>query len=208
MGSPATRIRGSGIVGLVGLAIVVVSADGELPNTGMADAVSFGPTAFTPRVRILSPQMAHAFWDGISRSPTFRRLVDVINASDGIVYVEYGVCRSVARGCLLGSLNLAGPHRILRVVIRKTQLADDLVVSLGHELQHALEVLANPPSRRPQKCGGSSRKSEFGLAMCSRPTMRSGLVTRSVESLRPPRDAVVTLCHSDDGQRDSFSRAS
>ena len=144
MGSPATRIRGSGIVGLVGLAIVVVSADGELPNTGMADAVSFGPTAFTPRVRILSPQMAHAFWDGISRSPTFRRLVDAINASDGIVYVEYGVCRSVARGCLLGSLNLAGPHRILRVVIRKTQLADDLVVSLGHELQHALEVLSEP----------------------------------------------------------------
>jgi hypothetical protein len=95
-------------------------------------------------VRLLSPQMAHAFRDGISRSPTFRRLVDAINASNGIVYVEYGVCRSVARGCLLGSLDLAGPHRVLRVVIRKTQLADDLVVSLGHELQHAVEVLSEP----------------------------------------------------------------
>ena len=144
MRSLTTRTRASCIVVLVGLAIVVISADGDLPNTGIADPVSFGPTAFTPRVRILSPQMAHAFRDGISRSPTFLRLVDAINASDGIVYVEYGVCRSVARGCLLGSLNLAGPHRILRVVIRKTQLADDLVVSLGHELQHALEVLSEP----------------------------------------------------------------
>jgi hypothetical protein len=50
---------------LVGLAIVVVSADGDLPNT------------FTPRVRILSPQMAAGFREGISRSPTFRRLASM-----------------------------------------------------------------------------------------------------------------------------------
>ncbi|HET9358228.1 MAG TPA: hypothetical protein VFO58_00670 [Vicinamibacterales bacterium] len=96
------------------------------------------------RVRILSPQMAHAVRDGISRSPTFRRLVDAIDASDGIVYVEYGVCRNGARGCLLGSLRVAGPSRILRVLIQKTQLEDELVVSLGHELQHAVEVLSEP----------------------------------------------------------------
>jgi hypothetical protein len=96
------------------------------------------------RVRILSPQIAHGFREGISRSPTFRRIVDAIDASNGIVYVEHGVCTRGARSCLLGSLDVAGPSRILRVVIQKTQLGDDLVVSLGHELQHAVEVLGNP----------------------------------------------------------------
>jgi hypothetical protein len=141
MGSLATWTRA---ICIVGLANIVVSADEDLPNTGMADPVSFGPTTFTPRVRILSSQMAAGFREGISRSPTLRRLVYAIDASNAIVYVEYGVCRSVARGCLLGSLIVAGPHRILRVVIRETQLADDLVASLGHELQHALEVLSEP----------------------------------------------------------------
>jgi hypothetical protein len=98
-------------------------------------------------VRILSPQMAHGFREGISRSPTFRKLVDAIDASNGIVYVEHGVCRRGARGCLLGSLVVAGPSRILRVVIQKTQLEDELVVSLGHELQHAAEVLGEPTVR-------------------------------------------------------------
>ena len=132
------------------------------------------------RVRILSPQMAHGFREGISRSPTFRRLVDAIDASDGIVYVEYGVCRSGARSCLMGSINVAGSSRILRVRIQKTQLGDKLVVSLGHELQHAIEVLGEPwLSRRPQKCGFSSGKLEFSMAVCSRRTRQSGSATRS-----------------------------
>jgi hypothetical protein len=96
------------------------------------------------RVRILSPQMAHGFRNGISRSPTFRSLVDAINASDGIVYVEHGVCKGGARSCLMGSIIVAASSRILRVRIQKTQLQDKLVVSLGHELQHAIEVLGEP----------------------------------------------------------------
>jgi hypothetical protein len=96
------------------------------------------------RVRILSPQIADAFREGISRSPTFHRIVDAIDASNGIVYVEHGVCRRAARSCLLGSVVVAGPSRMLRLLIHETQLADDLVVSLGHELQHAVEVLSEP----------------------------------------------------------------
>jgi hypothetical protein len=96
------------------------------------------------RVRILTPQIAHGFQKGISRSSTFRRLVDAIDATNGLVYVEQGVCRQGARSCLLGSVVVAGPNRILRVVINRTQLGDDLLVSLGHELQHAAEVLGEP----------------------------------------------------------------
>ena len=92
----------------------------------------------------LSPQIAHGFRKGISRSPTFRRLVDAIDTSDGIVYVEHGKCRSGARSCLMGSITVNGSSRILQVRIQKTQLEDNLVVSLGHELQHAIEVLSEP----------------------------------------------------------------
>jgi hypothetical protein len=97
-----------------------------------------------PRVRILTPQIACGLQEGISRSPTFRRLVDAIDASDGIVYVEYGKCRSGSRSCLMGSITVAGSSRILRVRIQRTQLEDKLVMSLGHELQHAIEVLGEP----------------------------------------------------------------
>ena len=96
------------------------------------------------RVRPQVPQIAYGFQEGISRSPTFRRLVDAIDASDGIVYVAHGVCRSGARSCLMGSIDIADSNRILRVRIQKTQLEDKLVVSLGHELQHAVEVLSEP----------------------------------------------------------------
>jgi hypothetical protein len=96
------------------------------------------------RVRILTPQIAYGFQEGISRSPTFRRLVDAIDATNGLVYVQHGVCKGGARSCLLGSVVVAGPHRKLHVVINRTQLGDDLVVSLGHELQHAAEVLGEP----------------------------------------------------------------
>jgi hypothetical protein len=146
MVSLTTWSRASCIVVLIGLAIVSVSANEDPPTrahpavtgTARSDRVRI------PRVRVLSPQMAHGIREGISRSPTFRSLVDAIDASNGIVYVERGVCRSNSRSCLLGSIIVAPPHRILRVVIRETQLADDLVVSLGHELQHAVEVLSEP----------------------------------------------------------------
>ncbi len=110
--------------------------DPVVKSTARSDAVR--------QVRILSPQMAHGYRDGVSRSPTFRRLVDAIDASDGIVYVEYGKCRGGARSCLMGSITVTGSSRILQVRIQKTQLEDNLVVSLGHELQHAIEVLSEP----------------------------------------------------------------
>jgi hypothetical protein len=149
MGSLATRTRAGCIVVLVGLASVVVRADGDPPTKTRPAVTRTKRSDEVPRVRVLSPQIALGFQEGISRSPTFRSLVDAIDASNGVVYVEYGVCKSVSRSCLPGSIIVAGPSRILRVVIRETQLADDLVVSLGHELQHAVEILGDPAVTTP-----------------------------------------------------------
>jgi hypothetical protein len=66
-----------------------------------------------------------------------------IEATDGIVFVDEGRCPHRAVACLTWNVTLAGSYRMLfiRVDMRKSDL--DLMASAGHELHHALEVLAN-----------------------------------------------------------------
>ena len=101
-----------------------------------------------PRVRdIGDPQIAALIADATARSATFRRLVAVIDDSDGIVYVERGACGHSVRACLSHSLVVAGPHRIIRVILDTRRERDELLAALGHELRHAIEVLARPQIR-------------------------------------------------------------
>jgi len=101
-----------------------------------------------PRVRTPSPGIADAIAQGIQRSPTFRRLVESIDGTDGLVYVEEGVCRYSARACLVMSVTIAGPHRVLHIRVNRRRAAGCRLVELvGHELQHAVEVLSNPTIR-------------------------------------------------------------
>ena len=76
----------------------------------------------------------------------FARLIDTIEASDGIVHVSEGKCRHGARACLPLTVTVAGPFRILFIVVRiDTRRADwDYMGSIGHELHHAIEVLSDP----------------------------------------------------------------
>jgi hypothetical protein len=101
-----------------------------------------------PRVRdIGDPQIAALIAEATARSATFRRLVAVIDDSDGIVYVERGACGHSARACLSHSLVVAGPHRIIRVLLDTRRDRDELLAALGHELRHAVEVLGRPQIR-------------------------------------------------------------
>jgi hypothetical protein len=77
-------------------------------------------------------------------STTFRGLIETIAATDGLVYVAEGTCRSSVRACLVLSVKVAGPFRLLRVLVNSRGKTDcDLMASIGHELQHAIEVLRN-----------------------------------------------------------------
>jgi hypothetical protein len=76
------------------------------------------------------------------RSETFRRLVAAIDASDGLVYVSVGTCGS-PRACLLHRVALAGPSRVLNIVVDVERHDVALTAAIGHELQHALEVLGD-----------------------------------------------------------------
>jgi hypothetical protein len=64
------------------------------------------------------------------------------------VYVEEGVCRYSARACLVMSVTIAGQHRVLHIFVNPRRAAGcRLVEVVGHELQHAVEVLGNPTIR-------------------------------------------------------------
>jgi hypothetical protein len=97
-----------------------------------------------PRVRSDNATIAGLIAAAPAESMTFRGLVAAIDLTNGIVYVESGHCRYGAKACLAHSIRVAGPHRILRVVVDTGRDRDELIGAIGHELQHAMEVLSEP----------------------------------------------------------------
>jgi hypothetical protein len=99
------------------------------------------------RVRSEKPAIAALIEEGIAGSKTFKALVAAIDQTDGLVYVEEGRCKQGVRACLAMTMALAGPHRLLRIVIDPGRSPRSLVCSVGHELQHAVEILSEPTIR-------------------------------------------------------------
>lgn len=97
-----------------------------------------------PRVRANGDQsIAALLQEGTLRSATFQRLVARIDASDGLVYVEHGQCHHQVRACLALTVRVAGPSRMLRIVVDTRRDHDELLAAIGHELQHAIEALGD-----------------------------------------------------------------
>src|SRR5262245_47778657 len=96
-----------------------------------------------PRIRSADSTIAALIVQASASSATFRRFVTLIDATDGIVYLERGRCRYNMRACLVATVTVAGPNRILRMVVdqRKAECDLHVMASIGHELWHAIEVL-------------------------------------------------------------------
>ena len=111
-------------------------------------AVGVGPAAAqpaeSPSVRSTNPQVAGAIATASEQSPTFKRLVSGIRDVNGIVYVHHGTCGRNVRACLVLSITRAGASRILHIRIDPRKKGRDLMNAIGHELQHAVEVLHEP----------------------------------------------------------------
>ena len=138
-----TRILVAGIV-MVGALVSAKHSEAAKPQENAAAArPPVGPTA--AGVRTTSPVLATLIRQASERSATFRALIDTIEASDGIVQVSEGKCRHGARACLPLTVTVAGPFRILFILVRiDTRRADwDYMGSIGHELHHAIEVLSD-----------------------------------------------------------------
>jgi hypothetical protein len=111
--------------------------------------------------------------EAAAQSETFRALVDRIGTTDGIVYVAEGQCGHGVQACLLDTMTIAGPNRVLRILVDPRKADRDLMGSIGHELQHAVEVLSHRSVRNysamillyKEMCGGCGRRFETDAAI-------------------------------------------
>lgn len=85
----------------------------------------------------------HAIAAGYRRSPTFRHLVDVLEASNVIVYAERRIVRRHGGGAI-SFVTESDAFRYLRITLDAELSPELLVALLGHELQHAVEVAEAP----------------------------------------------------------------
>jgi hypothetical protein len=114
-----------------------------MAGAGLTAAAAGGEdTLVNPRVRSSNPSIAMVIKQATERSKIFRRLVEIISASDGTVYVEAGECGHGVRTCL-AAVTMAAARRNLWVKVDKRLKEWDLMGSIGHELQHAIEVLGD-----------------------------------------------------------------
>jgi hypothetical protein len=95
------------------------------------------------RVRAEDPGLAALIAEATGRSATLRQMIEVVDADDGLVYVERGRCGHGVRACL-DFLTVAGLHRFLRITLDDRGTDEQAMGSLGHELRHVLEVLGDP----------------------------------------------------------------
>ena len=101
-----------------------------------------------PRVRSSDQRLNAALRDGVERSPILRRLIQTIDASDGLIYLHEGVCVHGGPACLVMSVRIAGPNRLLHILVDLRKRGGcQIVGSIGHELHHAVEVLSDPSVR-------------------------------------------------------------
>jgi hypothetical protein len=113
-------------------------------GAGAADANAAQPP---PRVRSENADIAGLISRASEASPTFRRLLEVIDRTDGLVYVEYGKCGHGVQACVPLIVTAAGPFRILHIMITSSPPDCRLMARVGHELQHAIEILSDPHIR-------------------------------------------------------------
>ncbi len=102
------------------------------------------PVTAMPHVRSDDALIARLLAEAPTLSETFRRLVSEIETTNGLVYVEAGKCQFGVRACLIYRIDVAGPSRILRIVVNTNRDRDGVMGAIGHELQHAWEVLRVP----------------------------------------------------------------
>lgn len=96
------------------------------------------------RVRSDSAVVVALLDSGSRGSATFKQLVLAIEGTDGVVYVRPGKCPGYqVKGCLLHAMSATLERRYLWIALDLTGEPVDLMVTLAHELRHALEILSD-----------------------------------------------------------------
>jgi hypothetical protein len=92
--------------------------------------------------------MLQTLREGCARSATFRAIVEQLEVTSTIVYVEHGVCGfGHFKACLPNAITVVGNTRFLRIIVEPGTGGAEQLALLGHELQHALEIARAPNIR-------------------------------------------------------------
>src|SRR5262249_26045796 len=109
-------------------------------SVSAAASTSIDDAVLRPRTELVRSLVAQ----GVLKSPTFRELVERLERSDLIVYIDVD---PFPRPHLHGALNLVverGGRRYVRITLDPHNHRRALVAWLGHELQHAAELADHP----------------------------------------------------------------
>ena len=105
------------------------------------------PDPLGPHVRALTPKMKELIDLGKRRSATFKGLIDRLNRSDVVVYLEHTHALPNGLDGRLMFLTSAGGVRYLHVQVTASLNVEELIAVAGHELQHAVEVATHTEVR-------------------------------------------------------------
>lgn len=101
-------------------------------------------------VRSTEPKIVMLIDAGIAGSATFRGLIETLNESDVIVYIQPNRTRQALGGYLAHNIVARGQYRYLSISVEIAGSRRRLVSLLAHELQHAVEVAHAPEVRDPE----------------------------------------------------------
>lgn len=138
-GLPGGR-QGFAILRLAGLVAAPAFSDLR-PRAGERDA---GAVVRPPKLRTVDLRLAQSIRRGYQLSPSFKALVDAIESSNVIVYLER---HSRFGGLEAGRLNLVGEaygHRFLMISLNASLGDRELLLYAAHELHHAREIAERP----------------------------------------------------------------
>jgi len=157
--------------------------------TESSPSVVDAPVLMAPdaRVRGVSARVVAVINEAAAHSESFRGLVAQIGTTDGIVYVAEGQCGHGVRACLLLTMTTMGENRVLRILVDPRKSDPDLMGSIGHELQHAMEVLSHHSVRSysamillfKKACDGCGRRFETDAAIAAGVAVRRELLETS-----------------------------
>ena len=92
-------------------------------------------------------RIAEVIDSGYERSRTFKNLVDHLRSAGAIVFIEAGRCKpnalNAVSGCLAPRAQTENA-RYFQMVVDVEQPDDRLIALVGHELQHAFELVNLP----------------------------------------------------------------
>ena len=125
--------------------IALLSTAAPMSAVAAPDTPASSRTLLTPRVRASDSRTAVLLTKGLQRSATIRQLVQQLERGDVIVYIEMQPTLKRRLAGMLTWITNTKTHRYVRVSINPELNTEIAISTLGHELQHALEV-ANAPA--------------------------------------------------------------